>query len=162
MDNLWAGSNFVLTVNVTNQMRLKPNLPIYFVIKRFSFFLGQLTEWKMAMVKFSPLVEPTGIKAYFNSKLTTLTISFTVMQNITVLAFYFLFLLLHLWASQAGSPFHFFFTLTVILRFSLLGLMNSFVVLGFRKSSLHIVACVVASVPAEANIGIPSHLSKEI
>lgn len=77
-------------------MRLKPNLRIYFVIKRFSFFLGQLTEWKMAMVKFSPLVEPTGIKAYFNSKLTTLTISFTVMQNITVLAFYFLFLLLHL------------------------------------------------------------------
>lgn len=58
----------------------------------------------------------------------------------------------------------FFFTLlTEILKFGLLVLMNSFVVVGLGESSLHIVACVVtSSVPVKANIGIPSDPSKQI
>ena len=129
-----------------------------------SLYFGHDTEWKIPITKSFLSIEPTGmytcLQSFISSKLTTLAMSFRVLQKMIVSP-----LSLTSSISQSSCMFmnSFFTLLTENRKLTLFGLIKMFVLLDFRQSCLHMVCCVILSaVPVKARTGTPNKHKRQI
>ena len=135
---------------------------------RRSLYFGHDTEWKIPITKYFLSIEPTGmyicLPSFISSKLTTLAMSFRVLQKMIVFGIGSP-LSLTSSISQSSCMFmnSFFTLLTENRKLTLFGLIKMFVLLDFRQSCLHMVCCVILSaVPVKARTGTPNKHKRQI